>query len=131
RLAMDLRLSEAAYPRAAVPSAAVELNAKLLPPIDRQAVASPTFMVAEPAIATTEPGVVAAFDAELAATTCQISGWVLASGGQHGQRPHGGGAPPCPPPPAAAIRDHARRAADLALPAQTRDNRRTQNRPPT
>jgi len=88
RLVMDLRRFEADYAGAAVPSATIEVNAKLLHPIDRQAVASRTFLVAEPAIGTAVPEVVSAFDAALAEITRQISGWVLASGGQHGQQPH-------------------------------------------
>lgn len=88
RLVMDLRRFEADYAGAAVPSATIEVNAKLLHPVDRRAVASRTFLVARPAVGTAVPEVVSAFDAALVEVTRQVSGWVLASGAQHAQQPH-------------------------------------------
>lgn len=88
RLVMDLRRFEADYAGAAVPSATIEVNAKLLHPVDRRAVASRTFLVTEPAVGTAVPEVVSAFDTALAEASRQISGWVLASGAQHEQQPH-------------------------------------------
>ncbi|GAA3931470.1 ABC-type transport auxiliary lipoprotein family protein [Luteimonas lutimaris] len=88
RLVMDLRRFEAEYAGAAVPSATIEVSAKLLHPVDRQAVASRTFLVAEPAVGTAVPEVVSAFDTALAEASRQIAGWVLASGAQHEQQPH-------------------------------------------
>ena len=88
RLVMDLRRFEADYAGAAVPSATIEVSAKLLHPVDRRAVASRTFLVARPAVGTAIPEVVSAFDEALAEVTRQVSGWVLASGTQHDQPPH-------------------------------------------
>lgn len=88
KLLMDLRRFEADYAGAAVPAATIEVNAKLLHPVDQQVVASRTFLVARPASGTAVPEVAAAFDAALADTTRQIAGWVLEAGALHQQQPH-------------------------------------------
>lgn len=88
KLLMDLRRFEADYAGAAVPSATIEVNAKLLHPIDQQVAATRTFLVSRPAAGTAVPEVAAAFDAALAETTREIAGWVLVAGQQHQQQPH-------------------------------------------
>jgi len=88
KLLMDLRRFEADYAGATVPSATIEVNAKLLHPIDQQVAASRTFLVVRPAAGTAVPEVAAAFDAALGEATRQIAGWVLVSGEQHQQQPH-------------------------------------------
>jgi cholesterol transport system auxiliary component len=88
KLVMDLRRFEADYAGAAVPSATIEVNAKLLHSVDQQVVASRTFLAARPAADAAVPAVVASFDAALADVTRQISGWILVAGEQHEQQPH-------------------------------------------
>lgn len=88
KLVMDLRRFEADYAGAAVPSATIEVNAKLLHSADQQVAASRTFLAARPAADTAVPAVVASFDAALADVTRQIAGWVLVAGQQHEQQPH-------------------------------------------
>jgi cholesterol transport system auxiliary component len=88
KLAMDLRRFEADYAGAAVPAATIEVNVKLLHPIDQQIAASRTFLVAVPASGTGVPEVAAAFDAALGDVTRQVAGWVLVAGQQHEQRTH-------------------------------------------
>src|SRR3546814_9612452 len=66
KLVMDVRRFEADYAGAAIPSATIEVNAKLLHPVDQQVVASRTFLAARPAADAAVPAVVASFDAALA-----------------------------------------------------------------
>jgi cholesterol transport system auxiliary component len=80
RLLVDLRRFEADYAGAAVPAATIELNAKLLHPIDQRVVAARTFLVRKPASGTAVPEVAAAFDAALGDVAGQLAGWTLASG---------------------------------------------------
>lgn len=88
KLLMDLRRFEADYAGTAVPSATIEVNAKLLHPIDQQVAATRTFLVARPAAGTSVSEVAAAFDAALGDATREIAGWVLVAGQQHQQQPH-------------------------------------------
>jgi cholesterol transport system auxiliary component len=83
RLVMDLRDFQADYAGAAVPSAVVEVNVKLLHSHDQSVVDSRTFRHSQPA-AGTEVGVVAdAFTRALGAATHDIAGWVLTTGQAH------------------------------------------------
>lgn len=83
RLVMDLRHFAADYASASVPSAVIEINAKLLHSHDQTVVGSRTFRHAQPA-AGTDVGVVAdAFSEALGATTHDIAGWVLTTGHAH------------------------------------------------
>ena len=88
KLVMDVRRFEADYAGAAVPSATIEVNAKLLHPADQQVAASRTFLASRPASDAAVPAVVASFDAALADITGQIAGWVLVAGQQHEQQLH-------------------------------------------
>lgn len=90
KLVMDLRRFEADYAGAAVPSATIEVNAKLLHSADQQVAAARTFLASRPAADTAVPAVIASFDAALADVTRQIAGWVLVAGQQHDQQPHQG-----------------------------------------
>lgn len=86
RLIMDLRHFEAEYAGAAVPSAVIEVNVKLLHAHDQTVVGSRTFRHAQPA-AGTDMGLVAdAFTLALGATTHDIAGWVLTTGQGHENR---------------------------------------------
>lgn len=80
KLVMDLRRFEADYAGAAVPAATIEVNAKLLHPIDQKVVASRTFLVKEPASGTAVADVATAFDPALGEMARQLAGWVLSSG---------------------------------------------------
>lgn len=89
RLVLDIRRFESAYTdAAAMPSATIEVNAKLMHVKDQQVVASRTFLQAQPASATAVPAVVEAFDRALGALTGQMAGWVLASGEAHERGVH-------------------------------------------
>lgn len=83
RLVMDLRDFEAEYAGAAVPSAVVEVNAKLLHSQDQTVVGSRTFRHAQPAAGTDVALVADAFTQALGATTHEIAGWVLTTGQAH------------------------------------------------
>ena len=66
--------------RTAIPAATIEVNAKLLHPIDQKVVASRTFLVKQPASSTAIADVAAAFDPALGEMARQLAGWVLTSG---------------------------------------------------
>lgn len=83
RLVMDLRDFEADYAGAAVPSAVIEVNAKLLHSHDQTVVDSRTFRHAQPATGTDVSVVADAFTQALGATTHDIAGWVLTTGQAH------------------------------------------------
>lgn len=83
RLVMDLRDFEAEYAGAAVPSAVVEVNAKLLHSQDQTVVGSRTFRHAQLAAGTDVALVADAFTQALGATTHEIAGWVLTTGQAH------------------------------------------------
>jgi cholesterol transport system auxiliary component len=80
KLVMDLRRFEADYAGNALPSAVVEVNAKLVNNRDQRVVASRTFLQQKPAGSTEVAQVAAAFEQALEAATGDIVGWVLASG---------------------------------------------------
>lgn len=83
RLVLDVRRFEADYAGAQVPSAVIEVNAKLLHAQDRDVVASRTFLQATPAGGTAVPQVVEAFESGLGAIARDVAGWTLHSGGAH------------------------------------------------
>ena len=80
RLVMDLRRFDSDYAGTALPSAIIELNAKLLHTTDQRVVASRTFLKAEPAGSTDIPSVVAAFERALESMGGEVVGWTLATG---------------------------------------------------
>jgi cholesterol transport system auxiliary component len=87
RLVMDLRHFEADYAGAAVPSAVIEVNVKLLHSHDQTVVGSRTFRQAQAATGTDVGLVADAFTQALGATTHDIAGWVLTTGQAH-ERKH-------------------------------------------
>lgn len=84
RLLLDVRRFEADYAGGAVPSATIEVSAKLLHAKTADVVASRVFVQAEPASGTAVPTVVEAFDRALGRISRDVSDWVLASGGRGG-----------------------------------------------
>ena len=68
------------YQTDALPSAVVELNAKLLQSSDQRVVASRTFLVAKPATTTAIPQVVEAFEQSLQTLGQEVVSWTLAEG---------------------------------------------------
>ncbi|SDY61896.1 cholesterol transport system auxiliary component [Lysobacter sp. yr284] len=83
KLVLDLRRFESDYAGNAVPSAVIEINAKLFHNVDQKVVASRTFLQSTPAATTEVRDVVAAFERSLAAGTGEIAGWALVSGDAH------------------------------------------------
>lgn len=83
RLVMDLRDFKAEYAGAAVPSAVIEVNVKLLHSHDQTVVGSRTFRHARPAAAKDVGLVADAFTQALGAATHDIAGWVLTTGQAH------------------------------------------------
>lgn len=90
RLVMDIRHFEAEYAGAAVPSAVIEVNAKLLHAQDPTVVGNRTFRHVQPASGTDVALVADAFAQALGATSRDIAGWVLATGQAH-ETAHPGG----------------------------------------
>ena len=88
KLVMDVRRFEADYAGATVPAATIEVNAKLLHPIDQQVVAARTFIGKRAAASTAVGDVSASFDAALGDIARQIDEWVLVTGHQHEQQTH-------------------------------------------
>jgi len=82
RLVLDLRRFEADYAGQPVPSATIELNAKLLHNVDQRVVASRTFLVARPAAATDVATVAGTFEQALQQATHDLVGWTLQAGQQ-------------------------------------------------
>ena len=80
RLLLDLRRFEADYAGQSVPSATIEVNAKLMRVRDQHIVAARTFLQAQPAAAVEVPQVAAAFEQALTAITRDLAGWTLQSG---------------------------------------------------
>jgi cholesterol transport system auxiliary component len=80
KLVMDVRRFEADYAGAAVPSAVVEISAKLVSSRDQRVVASRTFLQQQPAASIEVAQVAQAFDGALAAATGDLVGWLLAAG---------------------------------------------------
>jgi cholesterol transport system auxiliary component len=88
RLMLDIRRFESDYNGGAVPSATIEVTAKLLHVKDQQLAGSRTFLQAQPAATAAVPDVVAAFDQALTAVTGELAGWTLATGEQHERSRH-------------------------------------------
>lgn len=80
KLVMDLRRFESDYAGAAVPSATIELNAKLLHVNQQRVVASRTFLRKRQSAGTEVVQVTAAFDQALGELAGEVVGWTLASG---------------------------------------------------
>ncbi|CTP84654.1 ABC-type transport auxiliary lipoprotein family protein [Xanthomonas graminis] len=80
KLILDLRRFESDYAGRAVPSATIELNAKLLYTPDQRVVASRTFLTAQPAASTAQAQVADAFSQALAQVTGDVVGWTLQQG---------------------------------------------------
>ncbi|HBK45084.1 MAG TPA: ABC transporter [Xanthomonadaceae bacterium] len=80
KLALDLRRFESDYAGQALPSATIELNAKLLHTVDQRIVDSRTFLVARPAAATETAAVADAFQQALTQVTTELVGWTLQAG---------------------------------------------------
>lgn len=80
RLLTDLRRFEADYAGQAVPSATIEVNAKLMRMRDQRIIATRTFLEAQPAAGVEVPQVAAAFEQALSAITRDLAGWSLQSG---------------------------------------------------
>ena len=83
RLLLDLRRFEADYAGAAIPSATIELHAKLLHAREQGIVASHTFLVTEPAGATETARVAEAYTRALETLGREVAGWTLEAGQQH------------------------------------------------
>lgn len=79
RLEMDVRRYEAAYAGAAVPSALIEVRARLVRSIGREVVAERTFREAVPAQGVEPAEVAQAFGAALSKAAGEIAGWALGS----------------------------------------------------
>ena len=86
KLVMDIRHFEADYLGAALPSAVVEVSAKLLHASDQSVVGSRVFRHAQPAAGADVALVADAFSQALGATSRDIAGWVLATGQAHETR---------------------------------------------
>jgi cholesterol transport system auxiliary component len=80
RLVMDLRRYESDYAGNAVPSATIELTAKLLHTSEQRIVASRTFLQVEPSAGVEVAQVATAFDTALEKLGSQVVGWVLTTG---------------------------------------------------
>ena len=88
RLVMDIRHFEADYAGGAMPSAVIEVNAKLIHVADHAVAGHRTFRHAQPASGTDPRLVADAFSQALAAVGRDIAGWTLASGQAHENAPH-------------------------------------------
>ena len=80
KLLMDLRRFESDYAGAAIPSATIELTAKLLHTSDQRIVASRTFLQVQPSSGTEVAQVTHAFDQALGMLGAEVVGWVLVTG---------------------------------------------------
>lgn len=85
RLLMDVRRFESDYAGAEVPSATIEVTAKLLHVGDQQLAGSRTFVRTHPAASTAIPDVVVAFEQALVDIGGDIAGWTLRTGEQQRQ----------------------------------------------
>ena len=94
KLVMDLRRFEADYDGQPLPTATIELNAKLLHSIDQTIVGSRTFLVQEPAGGTDVAQVTDAFSRSLGTVGGELAGWVLRTGDTHDRTAHGAGGTP-------------------------------------
>ncbi len=80
KLALDVRRFEADYAGRPLPSATLEVSAKLLDARDQRVVASRVFLREQAAAGTGLAAVAAAFGQALDALSADIAGWTLASG---------------------------------------------------
>lgn len=80
KLVLDIRRFEADYAQAAVPSATIEVSAKLLHAGDQKVAASRVFLHTQPAATTAIPDVARAFEQALGNLGRDIAGWTLTSG---------------------------------------------------
>lgn len=80
RLIMDLRRYESDYAGNTVPSATIELTAKLLHTSEQRIVASRTFLQVEPSAGVEVAQVATAFDTALEKLGSEVVGWVLTTG---------------------------------------------------
>lgn len=83
KLVLDLRRFEADYAGGTLPSATIEVNAKLLHGIDQKIVASRTFLHAEQAAATDVQTVADAFSTSLGRVSGDMAAWILQTGNAH------------------------------------------------
>ena len=90
KLVMDVRRFEADYAGNAVPSAAIEFNAKLIHSGDQFIVASRTFRHVEPAAGTEVRLVAEAFSRGIERVTGELAHWILSSGDTHLRQAHPG-----------------------------------------
>ena len=88
RLLTDLRHFEADYAGQAVPSATIEVNAKLMRMRDQHIVATRTFLQTQPATGVEVPQVATAFEQALSTITRDLAGWTLQSGQADAQATH-------------------------------------------
>ncbi|HEV8692776.1 MAG TPA: ABC-type transport auxiliary lipoprotein family protein [Lysobacter sp.] len=88
RLLMDVRRFESDYAGTAVPTATIEVTAKLLHVKDQQLAGSRTFLQTQAARSTAVPDVVDAFEQALVAVGGDLSGWTLTTGEAYERRPH-------------------------------------------
>lgn len=80
RLVLDIRRFEADYAQTAIPSATIEVSAKLLNVSDQRVAASRVFVQAQPAATTAVADVAHAFEQSLQSIGHDIAGWTLTSG---------------------------------------------------
>ncbi|MGH8060703.1 MAG: ABC-type transport auxiliary lipoprotein family protein [Pseudoxanthomonas sp.] len=80
KLVLDLRRFESDYAGAAIPSATIELTAKLLHASDQRIVGSRTFLQVQPSSGTEVAQVTSAFDQALGKLGAEVAGWVLVTG---------------------------------------------------
>lgn len=80
KLVMDIRRFESDYAGQNVPSAVVEVSAKLVHNRDQHVVAARTFLQRQAASGTETVQVASAFEGALANLTREITGWVLSNG---------------------------------------------------
>jgi len=83
KLVLDIRRFEADYSGNHIPSAIIEVNAKLLHTVDQSIVGSHTFKQARQANSTDVASVVDAFSDTLKLVSGDITGWVLVTGNAH------------------------------------------------
>lgn len=89
RLVMDIRHFEADYAGADIPSAVIEVNAKLLHTVDQTVAGSRTFRQQQPAAGTDISLVSQAFSQAMGTLAGEVAGWTLATGEAHQQQAHG------------------------------------------
>jgi cholesterol transport system auxiliary component len=88
RLVTDIRRFEADYAGGSLPTAAIEVNAKLIRAVDQSVVASKTFVHDEPVAGVDVSLVADAFGRGLGRISHDIAGWVLANGAAHRRAVH-------------------------------------------